>query len=132
MKNLIFEAGRNIAIKIPMDVYEDTLSFYRDILLMDTEEVAVTDAWIQRSTKVDFGTIVLWLDGVPSAEPSTVYLEIQTNQLELALPYLRTNKVRMPAVPERLPTDAHWIQDPAGTVLLLRSISAEPTEATTP
>ena len=127
MKNLIFEAGRNIAIKIPMDVYEDTLSFYRDILLMDTEEVVVTDAWIQRSTKVNFGTIVLWLDGVPSAEPSTVYLEIQTNHLELALPYLRTNKVRMPAVPERLPPDAHWIQDPAGTVLLLRSISVDPT-----
>lgn len=36
--NTKFEAGINIAIKIPKNKYEKTVSFYRDILKLEVEE----------------------------------------------------------------------------------------------
>lgn len=35
-----FEAGINIAIKIPKNKYEKTVAFYKDILKLDVEEKA--------------------------------------------------------------------------------------------
>lgn len=36
--NTKFEAGINIAIKVPKSKYEKTVAFYRDILKLEVEE----------------------------------------------------------------------------------------------
>ena len=44
-----FEAGINIAIKIPKNKYEKTVAFYRDILKLDVEEKPITNPTVSRT-----------------------------------------------------------------------------------
>ena len=50
-----FEAGINIAIKIPKNKYEKTVAFYRDILKLDVEEKPITNPTVSRTHEVKFG-----------------------------------------------------------------------------
>ena len=55
-----FEAGINIAIKIPKSKYEETVAFYRDILKLPVEEKSIKNPTISRTHEVKFGHNVLW------------------------------------------------------------------------
>lgn len=121
MDNIIFRAGNNIAIKIPIELYEETLHFYRDILLLETEEQQIDHPSIIKSTKVKFGDINLWLDAVPQKKETKIYLELNTNQMQNALDYLSTNKIQIAADEDEQSPDIQWIKDPAGNTLLLHT-----------
>jgi len=120
--NIIFEAGNNIVIKIPIELYDETLHFYRDILLLETEEHAINHPSIIKSTKVNFGGLTLWLNAVPLEKESKIYLELNTNQMQNALDYLRTNRIQLvDEEDEKLVSDTQWIKDPAGNTLFLHT-----------
>ena len=115
-----FEAGINIAIKIPKSKYEKTVTFYRDILKLEVEEKPIDNPTVSRTHEVKFGNNIIWLDCVDNYTHSETWLQLTVPNVEEAANYLQLNGVETCDEIEELPEEMHWIQDPAGTVFNLQ------------
>ena len=108
----MIEPGKNIAIKVPLHRWEETVAFYRDrVGLVVIRESASSIAF-------SFGEMTLWIDRVERQSQVDVWLELFTDDPTGALDALQS-----PKRDELEPLDGvagHWTSDPAGTVLLLR------------
>lgn len=111
-----FEAGINIAIKIPKSKYDKTVAFYKDILKLPVEEKPIDNPTISRTHEVKFGHNVIWLDCVDNYTHSETWLQLTVPNIEEATSYLRAHSVETCDELEELPENMHWIQDPSGTV----------------
>lgn len=120
MMEIPFEAGLNIAIKIPKRKYEQTVAFYRDILKLEVEEKPMDHPTVSRTHRVQFGHNVVWLDCVDNYAQSEVWLQLNTPDVGAAKTYLETRGVNTCDELEALPENMHWITDPAGTVFNLQ------------
>ncbi|WP_216657877.1 hypothetical protein [Sphingobacterium shayense] len=116
-----FEAGVNIAIKIPKKKYEETVAFYRDILKLEVEEKPIKNPTVSRTHEVKFGSNIIWLDCVDNYTHSETWLQLTVPDVEGATNYLRLNGVETCDEIEELPENMHWITDPAGTVFNLQT-----------
>lgn len=115
-----FSGGINIAIKIPKSKYEATVAFYRDILRLGVQEKPITNPTVSRTHEVRFGDNIVWLDCVDNYTHSETWLELVTPNVQEATEYLKANGVNTCDELEQLPdNNAHWIMDPAGTVLIV-------------
>jgi hypothetical protein len=114
-----FVGGVNIAIKIPKSKYEQTVTFYRDILKLPVEEKPITNPTVSRTHEVKFGPNTVWLDCVDNYTHSEVWLDLKTNDVDVATDYLLSKGINTVDELEEIPKDMHWIMDPAGTVLIL-------------
>ncbi len=115
-----FEAGINIAIKIPKSKYDATVNFYRDVLKFEVKEVQITNPTVSKTHSVKFGANVIWLDCVDNYTHSETWLQLTVPNVEEATEYLKSNGVETCDELEELPKDMHWITDPAGTVFNLQ------------
>ncbi len=126
--NTKFEAGINIAIKIPKSKYEKTVAFYRDILKLEVEEIPIDNPTVSKTHKVKFGNNIIWLDCVDNYTHSETWLQLTVPDVEVATNYLKLNGVGTCDELEELPENMHWIQDPAGTVFNLQKREIEQPE----
>ncbi len=115
-----FKGGVNISMKIPPEKYDETVAFYRDILLFDVEEVPITRSAVLATHRLEFGQNILWLDCVEGITDSKISLEICTEDIESATNYLRINDVTICDEAEKIDPSMHWIKDPAGNILLVK------------
>jgi predicted enzyme related to lactoylglutathione lyase len=115
-----FEAGINIAIKIPKSKYDKTVAFYRDILLLKVEEKPIDNPTVSRTHEVKFGNNIIWLDCVDNYTHSETWLQLKVPNVEEATNYLKLSGVETCDEIEELPKNMHWIMDPAGTVFNLQ------------
>lgn len=115
-----FEAGINIAMKIPKKNYEKTVAFYRDILQFQVEEQPIEHPTVSRTHRVQFGHNVIWLDCVDNYTRTETWLQLKAANVEEATRYLKTKNVGTCDEIEELPENMHWIQDPAGNVFNLQ------------
>ncbi|MDR6923661.1 MULTISPECIES: VOC family protein [Chryseobacterium] len=115
-----FEAGINIAIKIPKNKYEKTIAFYKNILKLDVEEKPINNPTVSRTHQVKFGSNIVWLDCVDNYTHSETWLQLTVPNVEEATQYLQSNGVETCDEIEELPENMHWITDPAGTVFNLQ------------
>lgn len=115
-----FEAGINIAIKIPKSKYNQTVTFYREILKLEVEEKPITNSTVSRTHEVKFGKNTIWLDCVDNYTHSEIWLQLTTADVEAATNYLQNNGVETCDEIEELPENMHWIMDPSGTVFNLQ------------
>ncbi len=111
-----FEAGINIAIKIPKSKYDKTVAFYKDILKLEVEEKPIDNPTVSRTHEVKFGNNIIWLDCVDNYTHAETWLQLTVPNIEEATNYLHTSSVETCDEIEELPKNMHWIQDPAGTV----------------
>ena len=111
-----FEAGINIAIKIPKSKYEKTVAFYRNVLKLAVDEKPIDNPTISRTHEVKFGNNIIWLDCVDNYTHAETWLQLTVPNIEEATSYLLLNGVETCDELEKLPNNMHWIQDPAGTV----------------
>ncbi|MET7035891.1 VOC family protein [Elizabethkingia miricola] len=115
-----FEAGINIAIKIPKSKYEKTVTFYRDILKLEVEEKPIENPTVSRTHQVKFGHNIIWLDCVDNYSHSETWLQLMVPNVEVATDYLQAKGIDTCDELEELPENMHWITDPAGTVFNLQ------------
>lgn len=115
-----FEAGINIAIKIPKSKYDKNVAFYRDILKLTIEEKPINNPTVSRNHEVKFGNNIIWLDCVDNYTHSETWLQLTVPDVEKATQYLQSNGVELCDEIEELPENMHWITDPAGTVFNLQ------------
>ncbi|MDR2234836.1 MAG: VOC family protein [Chryseobacterium sp.] len=121
-----FEAGINIAIKIPKNKYEKTVTFYKDILKLDVKEVEINNLTVSKTHEVKFGNNIIWLDCVDNYTHSETWLQLTVPDVEKATEYLRSNGVETCDEIEEIPENMHWITDPAGTVFNLQQKNNNP------
>lgn len=114
-----FNGGVNIAIKIPKSKYEETVTFYRDILKLQVAEKPIDNPTVSRTHEVKFGNNTVWLDCVDNYTHSEIWLELNTPDVKVATEYLRSKGVNTCDEIEKIPEDMHWIMDPAGSVFIL-------------
>jgi len=109
-----FVPGRNIAIKVPVALFDAAVSFYRDAVgLVPVESEPGSQGF-------EFAGMRLWLDRVAHATHSEVWLELATDDVAAGAEALASAGARVADEIEPLGgRDAHWIIDPGGTVLLL-------------
>jgi catechol 2,3-dioxygenase-like lactoylglutathione lyase family enzyme len=104
--------GQNIAIKVPLHRWAETVAFYRDrVGLSVVKETPDTVAFA-------FGAMTLWVDCVPAQSQADVWLEVFADDPDAALAHLGS-----PIRDELEPLDGvtgHWTSDPAGVILLVR------------
>lgn len=120
-----FEAGINIAIKIPKSKFEKTVAFYKDILKLEVEEKPISNPTVSRTFEVKFGHNIIWLDFVDNYTHSETWLQLTVPNVEEATSYLEANGVETCDEIEEIPKNMHWIQDPAGTVFNLQQRQRE-------
>lgn len=104
--------GRNIAIKVPLHRYDETVAFYRDRVGLEVTRT------MDDSVGFRFGEMTLWIDQVPHQSQVDVWLELFSDDPARALAELGS-----PQRDELEPLDSvtgHWTSDPAGTILLVR------------
>ena len=110
-----FEGGKNIAMKLPSHVFDQTVAFYRDVLSLHILEEDDT------SIVFEFGEQNLWLDRVDHFSQAEIWLEIVTDDVEAAADYLNSKgTVRRDEI-EPLPEgfDGFWICNPANVIHLV-------------
>lgn len=76
MKIPPFEAGINIAIKVPKSKYEQTVAFYRDVLNLAVAEKPIDHQTISRTQRVQFCNNVIWLDCVDNYSRAETWLQL--------------------------------------------------------
>jgi catechol 2,3-dioxygenase-like lactoylglutathione lyase family enzyme len=108
----LIEPGKNIAIKVPLHRWEETVAFYRDrVGLRLAKQSPDTVAF-------EFGPMTLWIDRVERQSQVDVWLELFADDPDLELARLGS-----PRRDELEPLDGvhgHWTSDPAGVILLVR------------
>lgn len=105
--------GKNIAIKVPLHKWEETVAYYRDKVGL---KVAKT---LTNSVGFSFGGMTLWIDRVERQSQVDVWLELFSDDPDRAL-----EKLGSPRRDELEPLDdvnGLWTSDPAGVVLLVRN-----------
>lgn len=117
--DLQFTGGTNIALKIPKHKYEETVRYYKDVLKLQVKEEPITNPTVSRTHSVVFGPNTLWLDCVDNYTHSEIWLEVNTQDVPTATEYLAENNITTKDEFEKIPSDKHWITDPAGTVMIL-------------
>ncbi len=118
-----FEAGINIAIKIPKRKYDETVAFYRDILQLEVIEKPISHPTVSKTHQVKFGHNTLWLDCVDNYTHAETWLQLTVPDVQQATRYLISKGVATCDELEALPENMHWITDPAGTVFNVQQTS---------
>jgi catechol 2,3-dioxygenase-like lactoylglutathione lyase family enzyme len=110
-----YNAGNNIAMKVPPDQFESTVKFYRDLLGLEVDQDR------DESVVFKFGHVYLWIDRAPTLSQSEIWLEIVTDDTESAREMMAQNAIvrcdEIEALPEDL--DGFWIKSPADIVHLV-------------
>ena len=117
-----FQAGRNIAMKVPPHQFDATVSFYKD--LIGLPHLSSNDD----SESFAFGTMRLWIDRVPSLSQAEIWLDIQCDDTENAAKLLNVPGVARCDDIEPLPDglDGFWIANPAGIIHLIEDPKENP------
>ena len=117
-----FQAGRNIAMKVPPHQFEATISFYRDVLaLSHLKSETNSECFV-------FGGLHLWIDRAPAMSQAEVWLEVQSDDTDKASELLNAAGVTRCDEIEPLPDgfDGFWIANPAGIVHLVNHPKEDP------
>ncbi len=109
-----YAAGPNVAMKLPLRVFDDTLTFYRDALGLPVTEND-TGALVQ------FGAMRLHLDRLPRQSQTDIWLQILTDDTAAAKADLQAKGVTVCNEVEALPDDfdGFWVAAPSGTIHLI-------------
>lgn len=115
-----FEGGVNIALKIPKGKYEQTVSFYRDVLKLEVEEREIEHPTVSRTHQVKFGNNIMWLDCVDNYTHAETWLELNVDDVKQATQHLKAHGIDTCDELEEIPEQMHWIMDPAGSVFIVK------------
>ncbi len=114
-----FRPGKNIAMKVPAHEYDNTVAFYRDIL--GFEEIQESSPGDIKSVTFKFGDKNLWIDKIPSMSQAEIWLEVLTENIEVASKYFeKSGCIRRDDI-EPLPNGfkGFWITNPANIIHLI-------------
>lgn len=120
-----FAGGRNIAMKVPPHLWEQTVRFYREtVALPEIENPFDSEA---ASVGFQFGAMRLWIDRVPGVSQAELWLQLTTNDPVAAAQRLAEAQgiARCDDIEPLGETSAFWISSPASIVHLVSEPDSE-------
>lgn len=114
-RQLRYQGGRNLALKLPPHQFDATVRFYGEVLGLPRL------AEFEPSVVFEFGASRLWLDRVAGLSQAELWLELLAHDTGKAAQHLaRAGVVRCDEI-EALPEgfDGFWITSPAAIVHLV-------------
>jgi catechol 2,3-dioxygenase-like lactoylglutathione lyase family enzyme len=113
-----FEAGKNIAMKVPSHQYEATVRFYRDVLGFEQIGGPAGEA-----IGFKFGGSNLWIDNMPGMSQAEIWLEVVTNNTADAARALQKAGIARCDEIENLGQgfDGYWVSSPASIIHLVNA-----------
>jgi catechol 2,3-dioxygenase-like lactoylglutathione lyase family enzyme len=114
-----FTSGKNIAMKVPVHEFDETVAFYRDILGFEESDASSPDEI--ESVTFKFGDKNLWIDKINGISQAEIWLEVVAEDIEAASKYLEErNCIRRDEI-EPLPEGfkGFWIANPANIIHLV-------------
>ena len=113
-----FEGGKNIAMKVPPHQYDQTVSFYRDVLGLEEISGPSGDA-----VGFKFGDNNLWIDKVTAMSQAELWLEIVTDDTAEAAKILKDAGIARCDEIENLGEDfdGYWVASPASIIHLINA-----------
>ena len=119
-----FAGGRNIAMKVPPHLWDETVRFYRDVVGFKVIEHAPTTP---PSVCFEFGANKLWIDRVDGLSQAEVWLELGTSDVQAAAGHLESAGIVRRDEIEPLPEgfEGFWIQNPASVIHMVRKPDEE-------
>jgi catechol 2,3-dioxygenase-like lactoylglutathione lyase family enzyme len=113
-----FTGGRNIAMKVPPNLWDDTVAFYRDVVGLEEIDHAPTQPL---SVGFRFGANNLWVDRVEALSQTEVWLELNVDDVASAAAHLdRPGIARRDEIePLGDAFDGFWISSPASIIHLV-------------
>ncbi|KPJ76261.1 MAG: hypothetical protein AMJ54_12410 [Deltaproteobacteria bacterium SG8_13] len=114
-----FKPGKNIAIKVPLHRYRQTVSFYRDTLGL--EPIDRSSPGSGDSVGFKFGDKNLWIDRSTTLSQAEIWLEIETEDIAQAAAFLEKSSIARRDQIEPLPDgfNGFWITSPADIIHLV-------------
>ncbi len=114
-----FAGSRNIAMKIPPHLWDETVKFYRDVVGLNVIEHAPT---VPPSVCFEFGVNQLWIDRVDSLSQAEIWLELSTDDVQAAGSHLKSADIVRRDEIEPLPEgfEGFWIQNPASIIHMVK------------
>ena len=114
-----FKPGKNIAVKVPPHRYEQTVSFYRDILGFEQISRGSPDPYA--SVTLKFGDKNLWIESIASLSQAEIWLEILTDDIDQAAAFFEKANISRRDEIEPLPDgfNGFWISSPADIIHLV-------------
>lgn len=106
-------------MKVPVHEFDSTVAFYRDIL--GFEEVDASSPDDSEAVTFKFGDKNLWIDKMPGISQAEIWLEVITEDAEVAAEYFEKNNcVRRDDI-EALPEGfkGFWLANPANIIHLV-------------
>ena len=112
--------GRNIAMKVPPHLWDETVRFYRDLVGLRIIEHAPT---APPSVCFAFGANQLWVDRVDGLSQAEIWLELTSSDTQAAAAELDAAGIVRRDEIEPLPEDfdGFWIQNPASIIHMVKT-----------
>lgn len=104
-------------MKVPPHTYEQTITFYRDILGLRQIDARLP------SVVFEFGANQLWIDPVPELSQAEAWFEVECDDMEAAAEYPAAAGVVRRDEIEPLPAGFRggWVSSPAQIIHLVQS-----------
>ena len=114
-----FTPGKNIAMKVPVHEFDRTVDFYRSIL--GFKEIDSPSQGNIEAVTFKFGDKNLWIDKITGISQAEVWLEIVTDDIQVASKYFDENNCIIRDEIEPLPEGfkGFWITNPANIIHLV-------------
>ena len=119
MNGTTLAGGRNIAMKVPPHLWDETVRFYRDVVGLPVIDNPVEQG--PPSVGFEFGANRLWVDRVTGVSQAEIWLELTSADAAAAARHLRSAQVvRCDDIEPLSPgSSAFWISSPAAIVHLV-------------
>jgi catechol 2,3-dioxygenase-like lactoylglutathione lyase family enzyme len=113
-----YTGGRNIAMKVPPHLWDETVAFYRDVLGLQAIQHEPTQP---PSVGFVFGANRLWVDRVDSVSQAELWLELSVDDVAAAAEHLEAAGIARRDEIEPLGEgfDGFWISSPASIIHLV-------------
>lgn len=114
-----FAGGRNIAMKVPPHLWDETVRFYRDVIGLPVIENPFDQG--PPGVGFEFGANRLWIDRVISCSQTEIWLQLTSDDTATAARHLESSEVvRCDDIEALSPgSSAFWISSPASVVHLV-------------
>ena len=112
-----FTPRSTITLMINEDSFQQTLAFYRDILLLNVKQIEYDRPNILLAHEIEFGSNILLLFCVKQDSRSSFELELATEDLNAAFNYLQVNEIETTKVNEGRKRLS--VKDPSGNKLTI-------------
>lgn len=119
---LAFAGGRNIAMKVPPHLWEETVGFYRDVVGLTMLENPFDGG--SPSVGFEFGANRLWIDRVVGFSQAEIWLELTSDDVAAAEEHLESSHRTTRDDSKCSGTSAFWISSPASIVHLVSRTEA--------